>query len=37
MNYENIVKYFKKRDIINAIDFTKDTVVLEKVKFRTTP
>ena len=33
--YENIVKYFKKREIMNATDVA-EVVVLEKVKSRTT-
>jgi hypothetical protein len=36
VKYENIVKYFKKREIINVTNVAEDVVVLEKVKSRTT-
>jgi hypothetical protein len=32
VKYENIVKYFKKRKIMNATDVAEDVAVLEKVK-----
>lgn len=31
VKYENIVKYFKKHEIMNATDVVEDAVVLEKV------
>ena len=36
VKYENIVKCFKKREIMNATDVAEGGVMLEKVKSRTT-